>query len=241
MTTSSKIDTNTYLIDYLNSKLTDAHDNHLLDQISSSFNTINNAFDLYKDNEISIAFNGGKDNMLLLHLIILYLQSIGKSIENFTAIYFASHDDFTEINDFVYFIASEYKLKVIRIDDQSFKHGLEYIKEKFPHINAIFLGTRSSDPHSQHLTEFTPTDESWPSYMRIYPILKWSYHEVWQYLLSLQVPYCELYNHGYTSIGCKTNTIPNPSLSYKNNKDETVYHPAYKLKNADEERNGRLK
>lgn len=48
--------------------------------------------------------------------------------------------------------------------------------------------------------------------------------------------------HSYTSLGDKTNTVPNPHLKYLNNETgKEEYHPAYHLKNADEyERVGRF-
>jgi predicted phosphoadenosine phosphosulfate sulfurtransferase len=61
-----------------------------------------------REEELSLAFNGGKDNMLLLHLIVLYLQKRGRSVEGFNAIYFVDDDDFEEVQCFVEKIAGEY-------------------------------------------------------------------------------------------------------------------------------------
>jgi len=71
--------------------------------------------------------------------------------------------------------------------------------------------------------------------MRIHPILDWTYAEVWNFLLALRVPYCHLYDLGYTSIGLQDDTIPNPRL-------RTIqghYLPAHRLTEASEERLGR--
>lgn len=48
--------------------------------------------------------------------------------------------------------------------------------------------------------------------MRVSPILDWNVANVWEYLLKNKVPYCSLYDRGYTSIGNKKNTRPNPYL-----------------------------
>jgi len=76
------------------------------------------------------------------------------------------------------------------------------------------------------------TDNGWPKYERINPIINWSYCNVWEFLRRMNVPYCSLYDQGYvskltqtrvrqfimsshlryTSLGSTFNTFPNPAL-----------------------------
>ncbi|BGP54152.1 hypothetical protein JCM8202_000024 [Rhodotorula sphaerocarpa] len=49
-------------------------------------------------------------------------------------------------------------------------------------IRAIIVGTRRTDPHGSTLSAFVPTDPTWPAFMRVHPILDWSYHDVWDFL-----------------------------------------------------------
>ncbi|GAA5866764.1 hypothetical protein JCM3774_001793 [Rhodotorula dairenensis] len=102
-------------------------------------------------------------------------------------------------------------------------------------IKAIMVGTRRTDPHGATLTPFVPTDPSWPDFMRVHPILDWSYKDVWDFLRSpdltlgagpagtsglgadgrrrkTTLEWCELYDYGYTSLGSTHNTFPNPLL-----------------------------
>lgn len=46
--------------------------------------------------------------------------------------------------------------------------------------------------------------------------------------------------NSYTSLGDKTNTIPNPHLKYLNKEGNEEYHPAYYLKDDALERVGRF-
>jgi FAD synthetase len=58
-----------------------------------------------------------------------------------------------------------------------------------------------------------------------------------QFIRHLQIPFCELYNRGFTSLGGVTNTRPNPALALGG--DTSKFRPAYELRDDDEERLGR--
>ena len=77
---------------------------------------------------------------------------------------------------------------------------------------SVFLGQRSTDPWCGNLELATHCTEGWPDIMRINPILKWSYNDIWNFLLRYELPYCCLYDKGYTSLGDVHSTIPNPLL-----------------------------
>lgn len=90
-----------------------------------------------------------------------------------------------------------------------------------------------------------------PSFMRVNPILDWTYGDVWRFLRYFDLPYCSLYDRGaprdapsqprrsfcagYTSLGSKSNTHPNPALRV----DSGGYLPAYELRDFSLERAGR--
>ncbi|SPO38750.1 related to FAD1  len=105
-------------------------------------------------------------------------------------------------------------------------------------IQCVFIGTRRDDPHGPSLSARSWTDADWPRVERIHPILTWEYKDVWDFLRCRHladpqaavdhdalastygvagggdegVPYCLLYEQGYTSLGSTYNTHPNPVL-----------------------------
>lgn len=81
-----------------------------------------------------------------------------------------------------------------------------------------------------------PTDPSWPQVLRVHPVLDWTYRDIWQFLLDLNVPYCTLYDEGFTSLGSTTNTAPNPLLK---SPEGEGYLPAWRLEDETQERAGR--
>ena len=123
-------------------------------------------------------------------------------------------------------------------------------------MKAILKGTRGDDPHGKWVQDFSRTDvdKGWPDFMRVNPILTWSYVDVWNFIRRLQLPYCILYDRGYTSLGSRSSTVPNPDLknvdrsvtfSRKNisksnfSNGKVTYKPAYMLDIGEKERSGR--
>lgn len=99
------------------------------------------------------------------------------------------------------------------------------------------MGSRQSDPNGRFmLSERELTDSDWPQLYRVCPLLRWHYEDIWKVLRSLCIPYCSLYDRGYTSLGDKTKTLPNEALK----QEDGSYLPAYRLKEEFLERNGRL-
>lgn len=110
-----------------------------------------------------------------------------------------------------------------------------YLRD-YKEVKAIFVGTRRKDPHGALLQHFDPTDRGWPAFMRVHPVIDWHYAEIWAFIRALDLPYCSLYDRGYTSLGGTTDTYPNPKLEKPGSSD---FRPAYELEDEDEERLGR--
>ncbi len=71
-----------------------------------------------------------------------------------------------------------------------------------------------------------------------------SYADVWRFLRDLSVPYCRLYDRGFTSLGDPSRTRPNEALRLPagdlDDASKAMYAPAYRLKDERLERAGRV-
>ena len=214
---------------------------------------------------LSLSYNGGKDCLLLLYLYLSLLADHPDLPDSLPAIYIPHHSPFPTLDAFVEASAQQYHLNVARYEHKSMREAFrKYLDDEkkrrsvghwktskngtvpSPHlarnsdsdsgIQGIFVGTRRTDPHGFNLQSFSPTDGGWPPFVRILPVLEWKYQEVWAFLRHLNIPYCELYDLGYTSLGGTNDTHPNPALK---SEAEGEYKPAWMLKKDDEERLGR--
>ncbi|OHX00318.1 phosphoadenosine phosphosulfate reductase [Colletotrichum incanum] len=222
-------------------------------QLRVSMGVVEEALARYSLEQISLSYNGGKDCLVLLIMLLACLarryQSPSKSSQKndsngttsfpneFQAVYIVSKHPFAEVDDFVETTSSQYHLDVKRYA-MSMKEGLGAYLADRPSVKAIFVGTRRTDPHGEKLTHFDPTDSGWPDFMRVHPVIDWHYAEIWAFIRHLDIPYCPLYDQGYTSLGGTQDTHPNPQLK-KQGENGASFRPAYELMEDDEERLGR--
>lgn len=214
-------------------------------------------FSRYEPNEIFISFNGGKDCTAVLHLAATVARSRG--IPSFLCLYVTADtfpevsrtsDEikrksrpylepllYTQVEEFVELASRYYGLTIIRKPRPMRSALMALLKEEL-NLRASLVGMRKGDPGTANLQSFALTDPDWPPLMRVNPILNWSYSQVWSFLLKHNVPYCPLYDQGYTSLGNKNNTTKNPLL--KDPDDPSSYLPAYTLTDVSAERKGRL-
>lgn len=228
------------VLDLLNRQTDDELLRNLQGQIRISMKVIEDSFKRYEPQELSLSYNGGKDCLVLLILILACLPSPEIEFSTFPqtlqSIFIIPYDSFPEVFDFVETSTREYFLDLTRYVLPMRAALDEYLKEK-PDIKAIWIGTRRVDPNGGHLTHFDPTDGDWPRFMRIHPVIDWHYAEIWAFIRHLGLEYCPLYDQGFTSLGGQKDTKPNPVLAVADN--PTQFRPAYELTEDNEERLGR--
>jgi hypothetical protein len=113
---------------------------------------------------------------------------------------------------FIVQMESEYALPVQRISDsgKNFKGLLQQFVD-MTGAQAIFLGVRRGDPGGK-IAHFAESDPGWPQITRISPVLNWTHEDIWEFFLRFDLPFCSLYNEGYTSLGATGNTWRHPLL-----------------------------
>lgn len=167
---------------------------------------------------------------------------------NTSLIYFSHSDNFKEEVDYCIDISKSEDIN-IKIMHASFRNGLFYSKEKYK-FDYIVMGLRKDDLFLSSSTfanninqdDYFAIEEkdiiqsstnSYPNFIRLYPIYNFNYSEIWCLILLFNYKYLCLYDQGYSSVGLKKKTFKNSNLfRHCYNK----YMPAYCLYKSSSER-----
>ena len=177
-------------------------------------------------------------------------------------IYFQHADEFPEVLSLLCDTVDRYDLDMIAFEmGVTYLEGLRHLVERNrfaggggggdgdgttaspptllppPYPLAFVLGTRGDDPNAGSQGVFAPSSSYMPPFLLCNPIIDWDYGDVWEFLrhpdLRGEVPYCSLYDRGYTSLGKTMGGGAGESGGGES------YWPAYMLKDWSLERAGR--
>jgi len=208
-------------------------------EVQTAYDVVRECLQRYKATEISVGFSGGKDCTVVAFLYFAALQELRQK-EGSTDVlpqnwlYITPDTGRPEVQRF---IAESKTLYGARLDTVKapFKEALRLSVERG--LKAFIMGNRSCDPKGHTLEHFKGTDSDWSPAMRVFPILHWDYSQVWRFLRELYIPYCTLYDQGFSSLGERS--APNPKLAFVDERGVTRFRAAHLLADGAAERMGR--
>ncbi len=163
---------------------------------------------------IALAFTGGKDSTVALHLWRLALAGLDKPRRPLV-INLDTGCKFPEVMAFRDALAGlwRFDLRVIKSERPA---GLEFGKDVIAccralkvepllaairemDIKILLTGLRADE--NPHRADLSPL-ENHGDHMRLHPILNFTEMDIWAYVQTRELPYCDLYEKGYRSLGC---------------------------------------
>ena len=87
----------------IESLLAKSDDPSFIQQVEKAKSVIKDCFDQYEMDQIAIAFNGGKDSLVLLHLTYIFLQEnkAKRGQNKLQALYIRDSDPFNQVEEFI--------------------------------------------------------------------------------------------------------------------------------------------
>lgn len=195
-------------------------------KVLKSIHVIEEALEKYGDN-LWFSFNAGKDNTACFFMVaaVLYKRRNFKGIQfEMKSVFFEESDPFEECETYMDFIKKNFKFEPFTPKNRESLSMKDFMKSELFSIvkerkmQAVIMGSRRTDPYCGNLDYFSESSvaEGWPYFIRVCPIIDWDYKEIWQLFNQCNIPYCSLYDKGYTYLGDKNDSVPNPYLRTAN-------------------------
>lgn len=150
------------------------------DGFSKSLSVITDALRLYGCHSLALSFSGGKEACVMLFLLKYCVLQAGLGDDNpfrksVKFLYFSDCDMFPEVESFLAEIQRELDIQLVTFSC-SYKEGMTTAVSELG-VKAVFMGVRIGDPYTETVQHFQPSSPSWPPFMRINPVMHWSYGE----------------------------------------------------------------
>ena len=192
----------------------------LTEVIPKTYEIINSAFDRF-DN-LGVAFSGGSDSVVLLHLILPIQKDI-------PVVFVNTYHQFKETYQYIKELREEWNLNIKefkaptdkysefknRYNDSKFYevcckyHKIQPLLDsiKTLSLDGLFVGIRGVEHEERAKETYFSKRET---HTRIHPLLDWNRQDIIDYLIFSDIKINPMYDKGYTSLGCDPCTFPNP-------------------------------
>ena len=193
----------------------------IADDVNVSLQIVDDVLRLYSPERIALSFNGGKDATVVFHLtrVVFAQRYHGRNdAPRIRAVFFEESDPSEQFPQVLQFVQRWERrhcrwVELARVSGGIFRGLQRYLSECQPQVQCFFMGTRRTDPGGCEQEHLSPSSAAWPAFLRVNPILHWSYRTVWRFLKVCELDYCAMYDEGYTSIGRVSDTQRNPLLA----------------------------
>ena len=166
---------------------------------------------------LATTFTGGKDSLVVLHLF----KRAGEGRVPVPVLNLDTTVKFKEVIAFRDRMAREWDLDLIIATN---REGLKQIRIAEDHEQCclVMKATAIDMAVAEHGWKALATGVRWdeqlarvneeyfserPDHTRVQPILHFSELDIWAYIEKHGLPYCELYDQGYRSLGCEPCTV----------------------------------
>ncbi|SET68038.1 phosphoadenylylsulfate reductase (thioredoxin) [Oceanobacillus limi] len=182
------------------------------------------AYNVYED-KIVYSCSFGAEGIVLIDLI-------SKVNPRAKIIFLDTHLHFNETYKLIEKIKNKYpKLKIkmvepsLSLQQQAKDHGeslwernpnmcchirkIKPLEEELSKVDAWFSGLRREQSLERSKTEYVNRDDKFQR-VKICPLIHWTWEDIWDYITLNNLPYNELHDLNYPSIGCAMCTLPVP-------------------------------
>lgn len=190
----------------------DTQDWTLEQKEEKSLEIISEALAKWGDGRLATTFTGGKDSLVMLHLF----KRAGEGKVPVPVLNLDTTVKFKEVIDFRDRMAREWDLQLIITTNYEGAKTIKIAEDK-DNCCHVMKTTAINMAVEEHGWKALATGVRWdeqparineeyfserPEHTRIQPILHFTEMDIWSYIDKYNLPYCELYDQGYRSLGC---------------------------------------